>query len=92
MGRLRFTGRRMLRLCDASVEEWGGPTPALTRASGGRQAAGGVGWSGWLGDMGASPNCYAVAYGAGTGRSNSGLKNRLPRAAKMIGVKPITTA
>ena len=45
-----------------------------------------------LGDMGASPNCYAIATSTGTGRSNSGLKNRLPRAAKMIGVKPITTA
>ena len=28
----------------------------------------------------------------GTGRSNSGLKNRLARAAKMIGVKPTTAA
>ena len=36
-------------------------------------------------------SCYALAY-AGTGRSNSGLKNRLARAAKMIGVKPITAA
>jgi hypothetical protein len=45
-----------------------------------------------LGDIGASPNCYAVACSTGTGRSNSGLKNRLARAAKMIGVKPITTA
>ena len=33
-------------------------------------------------------SCFALAYGAGTGRSNSGLKNRLPRAAKMIGAKP----
>jgi len=31
-------------------------------------------------------------YCTGTGRSNCGLKNRLPRAAKMIGVKPITAA
>ena len=31
-------------------------------------------------------------YGAETGRSNSGLKNRLAMAAKMIGVKPITAA
>ena len=31
-----------------------------------------------------------VASYAGTGRSNSGLKNRLARAAKMIGVKPTT--
>jgi hypothetical protein len=31
-----------------------------------------------------------VASYAGTGRSNSGLKNRLARPAKMIGVKPIT--
>ena len=29
---------------------------------------------------------------AGSGRSNSGLKNRLAMAAKMIGVKPITAA
>ena len=29
---------------------------------------------------------------AETGRSNSGLKNRLARAAKMIGVKPIMAA
>ena len=29
---------------------------------------------------------------AETGRSNSGLKNRLARAAKMIGAKPITAA
>src|SRR6185436_875667 len=33
-----------------------------------------------LGDMGASPSCYAVACSAGTCRSNSSLKNRLPRA------------
>ena len=32
------------------------------------------------------------SYCTGTGRSNLGLKNRLPRAAKMIGVKPITAA
>ena len=32
------------------------------------------------------------AYGIGTGRNNSGLKNRLAMAAKMIGVKPITAA
>ena len=32
------------------------------------------------------------SYCTGTGRSNSGLKNRLPRAAKMIGVNPITAA
>ena len=32
----------------------------------------------------------AVAYRTATGRSNSGLKNRLARAAKMIGVKPTT--
>src|SRR4029453_11454407 len=44
------------------------------------------------GDMGASPNCYAVACSTGIGRSTSGLKNQLPRAAKMIGAKPITTA
>ena len=31
-----------------------------------------------------------IASYAGTGRSNSGLKNRLARAAKMIGVKPTT--
>jgi hypothetical protein len=45
-----------------------------------------------LGNMGASPIFYAVACSAGTGRSNLGLKNRLPRAAKMIGAKPITAA
>ena len=45
-----------------------------------------------LGDIGANQNCYAVACGTGTGRSNSGLKNRLARAAKMMGVKPITAA
>jgi hypothetical protein len=44
-----------------------------------------------LGAMDSGPSCYA-AYSAGTGRINSGLKNRLPRAAKMIGVKPITAA
>ena len=44
------------------------------------------------GDMGAIPNCYAVGFSTGTGRSNSGLKNRLPMAAKTIGAKPITTA
>jgi len=32
------------------------------------------------------------AYCIGTGRNNSGLKNRLAMAAKMIGVKPITAA
>ena len=31
---------------------------------------------------------YAVAFRTDTGRSNSGLKNRLAMAAKMIGVKP----
>ena len=35
---------------------------------------------------------HAVAYRTATGRSNSGLKNRLAIAAKMIGVKPITAA
>jgi len=33
---------------------------------------------------------YAVAYWTTTGRSNLDLKNRLARAAKMIGVKPTT--
>ena len=33
-----------------------------------------------------------VASYARTGRSNSGLKNRLAMAAKMIGAKPITAA
>jgi hypothetical protein len=45
-----------------------------------------------LGDIGASPKCYAVACSTGTGRNNSGLKNRLAITAKMIGVKPITAA
>ena len=41
-----------------------------------------------------SRNSSAVysAYCTATGRSSSGLKNRLARAAKMIGVKPITAA
>ena len=42
--------------------------------------------------MGASPNCYAVAGRIATGRSNSGLKNRLAMAAKIIGAKPIAAA
>jgi len=42
--------------------------------------------------MGESPRCYAVACGIASGRSNSGLKNRLAMAAKMIGVKPIAAA
>ena len=37
-------------------------------------------------------NYYAVVCWTGTGRSNSGLKNRLSRAAKIIGAKPITAA
>ena len=32
------------------------------------------------------------SYCTGTGRSNSGLKNLLAMAAKMIGAKPITAA
>ena len=47
---------------------------------------------GLLGAMTLGPSFYALAGSAETGRSNSGLKNRLPRAAKMIGVKPITAA
>ena len=35
---------------------------------------------------------WPLTLSAETGRSNSGLKNRLARAAKMIGVKPITAA
>ena len=42
-----------------------------------------------LGDMGSNQNCYAID---GIGRSNSGLKNLLAMAARMIGVKPITAA
>ena len=45
-----------------------------------------------LSAMGAVPSCYAVAYCTGTGRNNSGLKNRLAMAAKMIGAKPIRAA
>ena len=41
---------------------------------------------------GISPPLVRLSYCIGTGRSNSGLKNRLPRAAKMIGVNPITAA
>ena len=37
-------------------------------------------------------SCDEVTYGARVGRSNSGLKNRLAMAAKMIGVKPTTAA
>jgi hypothetical protein len=45
-----------------------------------------------LGAAGSGARSYALADSAETGRSNSGLKNRLPRAARMIGVKPTTTA
>ena len=41
---------------------------------------------------GREPNCYAVACRIATGRNNSGLKNRLAIAAKIMGVKPITAA
>jgi len=44
----------------------------------------------WPGRCAHEHSGRVVAYCAVTGRSNSDLKNRLPRAAKMIGVKPIT--
>ena len=46
----------------------------------------------WQGDTLARAVTALVAYCAGTGRNDSVLKKRLARAAKMIGVKPITAA
>ena len=45
-----------------------------------------------LGDRGSGARYNALTCSTGTGRCNSGLMNRLARAAKMIGVKPITEA